>query len=441
MPSRVWRAKRRRTVGYRPYASPYTKSSAIRKYFYRYYANQQYASIPPYSSSYSYEYGKTKTGNYLRNWRDVIRAGGNATTQLSAQERNVDRNFPRITIWNDWRSSQFAPWQKVYSTDNFTQFMSEAAPVVSHYLPSVVEQASNRAASSLIQHVIRAHQQLQGGVILGELDKTARMLVGTARNLKQGVLKYIGTAVGIRKGRGTKRAKSKAIANSYLEATFGWAPLIHDAEDLAKTLARLTHESDKVRFRAGAEWEEQYSQAASTGLYASLRVNRFVTKTTKCIVVYRGFLRGLPYDVGSPPLERIISMSGFDLRSFVPTMWELVPWSFLVDYFTNIGECLQAWTLDRSVVKLLWKTTITESSSSVRLVPDVEASLAALKATNGTNGQNYTSEKQDGTVTSTLRDVSRSVTEMPLLVPQLTGLDLPWRQFANIGALFTAKMR
>lgn len=454
MPTRVWKAKRY-TAGYKPYVSPYTKTQSVLRSHYTYSANQVPLSQPPASSVSSYTYSQSKTGNYLRNWKTVIRVNGNATTKFDAWAHVVDRNYPYIIVYNERRINQFNPWYLAYSTTNFVNFLHvDLAPFSTHFIPGVTQKALDRAAIAVVRKINQAHHQLQGGVILGEIDKTARLLAGTARNLKQGVLNYVKTAVGIRKSKpkGQTRgrpmtvqqvnnSKTKAIANSYLEATFGWAPLIHDCEDLAKTLGRLTTESDKIRFRAGAEWEEQYSQVATRVSFAGLFCDKTVTKGTRCNVTYRGFLRGLPYEAGSPPLERIVSMSGFDLRSFVPTMWELIPYSFLVDYFTNIGDCLQSWTLDTSVVKALWRTVVTESFVEIRCKPDLGASIAQIQLDTGTNGRSFTGNKRDGLCSVYYRTVARDQAAVPLLVPQLTGLDLPWRQFANMGALLTKLMR
>jgi hypothetical protein len=346
-----------------------------------------------------------------------------------------DYSEAEIKFYHDYRINQFNPWVSSYTRDNFVNYINIDA-IGSHAVPGVAQKAQDQAAIQLVKKIHQARHQLQGGVILGQIDKTARLLIGTAKDLKQGVFSYLAKAVGIRRGKGSNRSKRKAIANSYLEATFGWQPLLYDAKDLAKTLGRLSTEVDKTYLKAVGEWAEQSAQSSSVvpgvgGMYARVNENTY----TQSRVVYRGTLRGQPYELGKPPLERIISMSGFDLRSFVPTMWELVPFSFLVDYFTNIGDCLLSWTADTDLVKVLWRTQTTETVRETRISPLYDYSLGQLKANLGTNGRSYSGSKRDGLSTVIYRTVSRDGAQVPLLVPKLTGLDLPWRQFANIGAL------
>jgi hypothetical protein len=302
--------------------------------------------------------------------------------------------------------------------------------------------AYDRAKQSLYSTVYQAHHQLQGGVVLGELGKTAKMLGSTAKNLKKGVIDYVAKAVGIRRGKGSNSSKRRAIANTYLEATFGWQPLIHDCKDLAKTIGRLCYESDRVRLRGyGQNTGQAVQEVQASNLY-SMWVNINRIDTAEFQVVYRGFLRGPRYEAGSPPAERIVSMAGFDLRSFVPTLWELTPYSFLVDYFTNIGDVLQALSTDVSGVHGLWVTEIYESRREINIAPDFARSKVSLTQQyvgpgeyiegltfSGSTGQNVIYRK----------DISRAIVSMPLMVPKFTGFDLPWKQFVNIGALILGK--
>lgn len=432
----------RKQKGYTVYTNPYTRTRTDTRRLYHYRASPRPITQQLDSTAYTYVYSRSKTGNYKPNWRAVIKAAGNATTAFSAWMQETENNPCDIRFYFDQRINQFNPWVSSYTADNYVNYVDGSA-IGTHAIPGVAQKAQDRAATELVKKIHSARHQLQGGVILGEIDKTARLLIGTAKDLKQGVFKYLSKAVGIRKGRGSNSSKRRAIANSYLEATFGWQPLIHDCKDFAKTLGRLTTEVDRTYLRAFAEWEEQSSYGSidnAPGVGGqSCRIDTIVT--TYCRVVYRGFLQGIPYEAGKPPLERIISMSGFDLRSFVPTMWELVPYSFIVDYFSNIGDCLLSWTIDTDCVKALWRTQVMETVRETRTVPSYDKSLQQLKANLGTNGRNYSGWKKDGLHTVLYRTVSRDAAAVPLLVPKLKGLDLPWRQFANMGALISSKSR
>jgi hypothetical protein len=71
---------------------------------------------------------------------------------------------------------------------------------------------------------------------------------------------------------------------------------------------------------------------------------------------------------------------GFSWESFVPTVWELVPYSFILDYFTNIGDVLSAGLLVQS--HLAWGcasfgTTKTKEISGNSDVARMKSSLGS----------------------------------------------------------------
>lgn len=425
-----------------PFTNPYTRTQSISRRFFRYSKNKALLSAQPILFQNAYTHTKTRTGYVLPKWRAIIRAGGNATTALTAGEDVVEAKGAHLSLIFEGRVNGFQPWAWWNSLEGGSGFQNftSAAPIA-HFSSGPDTKAQDQAAKALYSKIYQARHQLQGGVILGEIDKTARLLAGTAKNLKQGVISYLGNAVGIRRGKGSKSSKRKAISNTYLESVFGWQPLLHDARDLGKTLGRLLHESDRVRFSAVGWAAEQSANVVTEirngDLFASL--NR--TDITETTVIYRGLFRSTPYEIGSPPLERMISMSGFDFRSFIPTMWELVPYSFVVDYFSNIGDCLYALSTDTSIVQILWRTQVKESSRTFVVRPDSGKSIAQHKSSGGTDVRSFTSEQADGLMTVKRRDISRAVASVPIMVPKLTGIDLPWKQFANIGALISSKLR
>lgn len=80
---------------------------------------------------------------------------------------------------------------------------------------------------------------------------------------------------------------------------------------------------------------------------------------------------GVSAKASGPTLENAAQLFGFTPEEFVPTIWNLLPWSFLVDYFTNIGDVLEATFFDRSGVTWTSMTSVTETvySSHVRPLP------------------------------------------------------------------------
>jgi hypothetical protein len=424
---------------------PYTKTESKRIRIDRLFANQTLTSTPPSFSTETRVFGRTKTGNYLPNWRKVIASGGNATTDFDAGINDLEVILANSKLTYSSRPNASSPWEFRYSQESSWRTFVSIDPI-GHFnilTAAFFEKARAKAIRALYKAIWEANHQFQGGVFAGETKKTADMIVKTAKNLRQGVLAYISRAVGIRQGKGGRKSKERAIADSYLEAVFGWQPLIHDCKDLAKALGRLRYESNRVRFRAYGEEEGEYSKSAGTSTFGFLYMNHHTYETAKVQVLYRGFLQGPKFEKGMDHAETIVSMSGFDLRSFVPTLWELTPYSFLVDYFANIGDLLQALVTDTSMAVGVWKTEIWESKREVTLIPDVARTSQVMIPIFGINNiRDIAVTGGVGKYTTTSRNVSRRASGVPLMAPRFTGLgDLSVKQFFNIGALILSKTR
>jgi hypothetical protein len=74
------------------------------------------------------------------------------------------------------------------------------------------------------------------------------------------------------------------------------------------------------------------------------------------------------------------ALFGFTPSEFVPTAWELMPWSFLVDYFTNIGDILTSSVTDTSSVRWVNRSIIKTSTLKARIAVDGPASISAIGA-------------------------------------------------------------
>jgi hypothetical protein len=208
--------------------------------------------------------------------------------------------------------------------------------------------ANNAALRKMIQRIIQVNQSFQGGVFLGELAQTLSSIKNPARGLRQLAdswrygARRLRDRPNFRNVRFRKKEVSEALADSWLETQYHWQPLLNDIDSGAKALAEITTgqslSSGALRAEATVSMEaEDTSAISAVSIAAWARRERVVGD---CQVIYRGAMRVNPRNSVLMAPELI----GFNPASFVPTAWELIPYSFLIDYFTNIGDILAGWS-------------------------------------------------------------------------------------------------
>lgn len=269
---------------------------------------------------------------------------------------------------------------------------------ISHLSSSFTE-AENKALTSIHKKIRAEMTHMSGPTFLGELREAIRMIRRPADALSRGLNDYL-TLLGKRKkgivGR-TQKTRRKIFqdiaAGTWLEASFGWRPLFSDIKGLAETAARLIH-ADTHRARIRSYFEVPTSsdtkQETAFGGGNTMRILRYEVKVTTCGVQY---IVGLKTDTYGPvkSLDRLRELSGFTLENFVPTLYELMPWSFLADYFFNIGDVIEAACTNTSGVRWIVRTTrqVTECRRSVRplnLAADMDSSGYLLRECSGSLG-------------------------------------------------------
>lgn len=159
----------------------------------------------------------------------------------------------------------------------------------------------------------------------------------------------------------------KGAGSDYLNWQFGWLPIISDVQDLAKSvmtaddlLSQLYRDDGRiVRRRRGDPEERILSETTvlSTGYgIPSLAYQMYpkgagrietVTKVTRATWFSGAFMYHLPSNV--TPLGKLHKLAvearylyGLGLSAI--DVWNLVPWSWLVDWYTNVGECLSTFS-------------------------------------------------------------------------------------------------
>jgi len=178
------------------------------------------------------------------------------------------------------------------------------------------------------------------------------MVLRPAKTLRNSVGSFQQSlALKARNGRLSGPKGRRVLADTWLEYAFGWQPLLADVEDGAKALARVATRDalERQQFRAHAMEETPVSitgniaDAANLVFGAGIIYSGNIIKVGLAEVIYYGKFMTKLQDSSAlmSSTERLIERSGFSLPDIIPSAWELVPWSFFIDYFSNVGDVLE----------------------------------------------------------------------------------------------------
>lgn len=289
-------------------------------------------------------------------WKTQIESGSNATTPLTASETVVADYEHDLNVFENSTFIINSTWDR--------QLVQIAS--VDSSLVSTCDNACRQKAYSQLSG------SFKGLTVLGELRETIGMIKHPALGLRRGIDSYLRAAEKLRKNasRSSDRVRRlsdfrRAIADTWLEYSFGWKPLVGDIQDgLTAFNGRLSapaYEPFKATYRMTKATPR--SQISETGNFGQT-VKVFRSVRTEAAISYQGTAKTTLAVKGGIP-ERF----GLLPEQFVPTAWELAPWSFLIDYFTNVGSVLDCWaTAQRLTFGYIVRSQRVTTESSVDLV-------------------------------------------------------------------------
>lgn len=380
---------------------------------------------------------RTRTGQRLTNWRKIIEDGGNATTPLTAVWESLDtRSSPKqhIKFHHVTNGRKVDSWASGYCVlSNSSRTMR---PQVAQIGTDFVD---NLARAQFYKKLSNMRTKFHGLTFAGELRESLHMLRRPAAALWTSAEGYL-ASLGKRK-RASPKHWTKAVSGLWLEHSFGWLPLINDCKDAVAAYSALTNPKPQILKISGSARKEYdttksrlngviWTQAGETrGINGG--PNWVVTKGTfieRHVVRYRGAMRS---QVEAPQWDNAGDLFGFRPAEFIPTAWELLPWSFLVDYFTNIGDLLNCVITDTKDVAWVNKSVIQETEWGCWAKPDPVNTMSVY-------GGGYVLDSWDsqgGYCVVKRRTVTRTANSgIPLPRLQLS-FDLTDGQLGNIAAL------
>nr|UJQ84963.1 MAG: putative maturation protein [Leviviridae sp.] len=183
----------------------------------------------------------------------------------------------------------------------------------------------------------------------GRAEVSLPVFIGEARDLPH-MIKSAGDSL-------LKRRKYwfRNSAGQYLSWEFGWKPLMNDLRKIVtfqssvdsrvKELERLYSKGGLKRRMKLGHWGavEQLNNRfieSSLGTVIQARETRFTQVERWGTIRWKPTT--LPKSIDRPELQRQAIKAVFGLSLQAEDVWNLVPWTWLIDWFTNAGDFLEA---------------------------------------------------------------------------------------------------
>jgi hypothetical protein len=350
-------------------------------------------------------------GEGQANWRQLIANGDNATTGLTG------------TRW-DFKASPASLKHSIQHKSFPAPFGSREVELEGGLIylglpPFFNEMAETSANNQALTRYYSAANSLvtkfQGFVFAGELREALNLIRHPAHALRRGIGDYLTTVK--RRGRSIpKRKRTTWVRKTWLEYAFGWRPLIADIDnaitafyssDLIRPTFEMVHGRGYDEKRTVTDLSDSLDVGA--GHIVSWGKNEFESVSCHYYGIYQHSGNGVPNS----------HVYGFKPQDFIPSLWELIPYSFLVDYFTNIGDIISSWSYRSIGTKWTSKTirrtgSITAINTKYYCSPTISPNTYFI-STQGVPGSSYiekTNVERFASVTPTLPSLELEVPGM-----------------------------
>ncbi len=271
------------------------------------------------------------------------------------------------------------------------------------------------------------------GVDLAEYRQSVQMIVKRATQLKnalvslrRGRLDKVADALGVQlSAKFHGKSARRTVADNWLELHFGWVPLIkdcHEAMEVAtEPFLNLAHCQGKASDYKTKLLETRvvYPQTSEMTMLKDLKI-----WTIRC-------KQGAAFSVTNP---NVALANQLGLLNPLVIAWEIVPFSFVVDWFVNVGQVMQGFS-DFAGMTAQYQYC-TRSATYQRTVLNAETIRYTAPAP-----QYYRWEAHSGTAAINGKTVRRTTA---LVGPQLAvrPLKLPsWQRAATAWSLVTQLLR
>lgn len=264
-------------------------------------------------------------------------------------------------VTNRW--PQYGDQYKEYITNHYLKRSKLLGWVGDVYLLSNNQQTRNfdEAMRKLIQ---KSSSLFEGLAFSGELDKTKDMFVKRSNALvghHNKVTRSLSKTIKLYDDRRSKLSQyASNLSDWWLEYRFGVKPLLDDMGELGEAVAAAVQDGiADVRINGFSSIEKVDSfRNRKAGLAGSAYAFGDLTEKyhEKLVDKVGGtFINTQLFDHLDPRF-----VFGIGMENVIPALWEVTPYSWLVDYFVNIQELLKALSWHQGYLDNRWYVRVRE---------------------------------------------------------------------------------
>jgi len=216
------------------------------------------------------------------------------------------------------------------------------------------------------------NQKVNLGQVFGERHQAVRMVGDNAiriasalKSLKKGNLSAAAKALSVsplsrgavrRVGKFDPRSTTDFVGRAWLEYQYGWKPLLDDVYGAAQAVAELPFQAHYNRVSAQSDKEftnEAFSSDPIDGGVIVRSGKLTSTRKSKLTIFF----------TATDSTNR--SLTALGITNPAAVAWELLPWSFVIDWFLPIGDFINTWDATNGVSFAQGSRTVSINTKTV----------------------------------------------------------------------------
>lgn len=229
------------------------------------------------------------------------------------------------------------------------------------------------AARAFAKSYTQKSRSYRGGNAIVELVETIRMFTHPIKSIYTKSFRFTERLRRIRHLAIPHKLRYRQyLTDAFLQYQLGIAPLMSDAAELRDAIANLANDlGSKTTERIVGNGHETVQNELITGQFlvggVFARQNRLMT--TNYSVRYTGAFRCVP-----PGVPAVQASFGLGWQDVLPAVWEAIPFSFVLDYFSNCGAMIEGLAFANAQMAWMQKTTrIDRVRKATAAYPDVSS--------------------------------------------------------------------